>query len=367
MHLFTKSSLLLILLSSFMYAQSTFKIASIYAHTGKAKNGNSFSKQAVRISVDIINNNGGVLGKQIELIELDNKSTALGSQEAALKAIMLGAKAVIGSSWSSHSLAMAPILQMNKIPMISNYSTDDNLTKIGDYIFRVCFSNDFQAKTINTFIEKTLKLKTLVVFENISSPNSVSLSKSLIMNLKNKDMKLLKKLKYKNNASNFKDSLEIVKSLNPDIIILTGKGFDSALIIDQAKDMGIKKIFMGSDGWSELMFKYSKNVEGNYFVSHWHKDASNRISKKTYEKLSHLGAGAFLSYDALGVLINAVKKANSFESPDIRSALAQTKDFHGSTGLISFDKIGNPVNKSSIIVKFENNEVKYVQTIRDYK
>ncbi len=350
-----------------MYGQNTFKIASIYAHTGKATNGNSFSKEAIKISVDIINKNGGILGKQIELIELDNKSSAIGSYEAALKAVSLGVKAVIGASWSSHSLAMAPILQTNKIPMISNYSTSEKLTKIGDYIFRVCFTNDSQAKTIKSFIDKTLNVKSVIIFENISSSNSVSLSKFLIKNFKNSNIKVLQKLKYKNNASDFKKSLEITKKLNPDVIILTGKGFDSALIIDQAKDMGIKKIFIGSDGWSALMFKYSKNVEGNYFISHWHKDSRNEISKKIYSKFSHLGAGAFLSYDALSVLVNAVKKANSFNSVDIKNALAKTKNFKASTGTITFDKNGDTLNKDSIIVKFENNKVKYIKTIKDYK
>ena len=82
----------------------------------------------------MINKTGGILGKQIILHELDNKSTALGSMQAALKADELKVSAVIGSVWSSHSIAMAKILQDKKIPMISNFSTNPTLSKIGNFL-----------------------------------------------------------------------------------------------------------------------------------------------------------------------------------------------------------------------------------------
>ena len=304
------------------------------------------------------------MGKKIELYELDNKSTAIGSMEAAIKAVRLDVSAVIGASWSSHSLAMADVLQKNKIPMISNYSTSPAVTKIGDYIFRVCYVDTFQAQTISNFAYKTLEAKNIVILENISSTNSRSLSEEVRSSFVQLGGNVLNTLKYKINASDFSGLINKLKKFNPDVVVATGKGFDSALIIEQSKQMGVDKIFIGSDGWSKLMFQYSKEIDGNYFVSHWHKDTENEVSKKIYPDLKHLGGGAFLSYDAVMVLFDAIKRAQSSSPILIKKALAVTKDFKGTTGNITFNENGDPYKKDSIIVQFDNNKIKYIKTVK---
>lgn len=356
--------IILFFISISLNASDTIRIASIFAHSGKATNGNFFSTEAVRIIVDKINKEGGVLGKQIELIQLDNKSTAIGSMEAAIKAVRLNVSAVIGASWSSHSLAMADILQKNSIPMISNYSTNPDVTKKGNFIYRVCFIDTFQSEAISMFAYNNLKAKKIVILENISSANSISLTKEVSRSFSKFGGEVLGILKYKIDASNFSELINKIKELNPDVVVATGKGFDSSLIIEQSKQMGLDKIFIGSDGWSKLMFQYTKNLDGNYFISHWHKDTENQESKKIYPYLKHLGGGAFLSYDALMVLVDAIKRANSSNPIEINKALSQTKNFKGSTGTITFDKNGDPLNKDSIIVTFKGDKIKYVTTVK---
>lgn len=349
---------------SSLNADDTIKIASIFAHTGKAANGNYFSKEAVRIIVNKVNAEGGVLGKQIELYELDNKSTAIGSMEAAVNAVRLNVVAVIGASWSTHSLAMASILQKNKIPMISNYSTSPDVTKIGDYIFRVCYINTFQAHTISHFIYKTLKAKKIIILENISSVNSKSLSEAVRVSFNAMGGNVMGTLKYKRNATDFSSLITQIKEMNPDVIVATGKGFDSALIIEQSKEMGLNKIFMGSDGWSKLMYQYTKDLDGNYFVSHWHKDTENEVSKNIFPYLKNLGGGAFLSHDAVMVLVDALKRAKSTDPILIKTALSRTKNFKGATGNITFNKNGDPSDKDSIIVQFKDMDIKYIKTVK---
>lgn len=356
--------LFLLLIASSLSAENTIKIASIFAHTGKAANGNYFSREAVKIIVKKVNDEGGVLGKKIELYELDNKSTAIGSMEAAVNAVRLDVSAVIGASWSSHSLAMASILQKNKIPMISNYSTNPEVTKIGDYIFRVCYIDTFQAQTISHFIYKTLKAKKIVILENISSVNSRSLSEAVRLSFNSIGGKVLGILKYKMNATDFSSLINQMKEMNPDVIVATGKGFESALIVEQSKNMGLNKIFMGSDGWSKLMYQYTNDIDGNYFLSHWHKDTENEVSKNIFPYLKNLGAGAFLSHDAVMVLVDALKRANSSNPILIKMALSQTKNFIGATGNITFNENGDPYNKDSIVVQFKDTDIKYIKTVK---
>ncbi len=110
---------ILFLNASFTEAVETVKVAAIFAKTGKAALGNVQTLNGIRFAVKELNQQGGVLGKQVELLEFDNKSTAIGSKIAAQKAVKANVVTVIGANWSSNSLAMAPVFQAVKIPMIS--------------------------------------------------------------------------------------------------------------------------------------------------------------------------------------------------------------------------------------------------------
>ncbi|MFH2093376.1 MAG: ABC transporter substrate-binding protein [Pseudomonadota bacterium] len=136
-----------------MIAQASLdsiNIAAIFALTGQGADGNKSSVLGTRLAIEEINARGGVLGRNLNLVVIDNMSTPIGSDIAARKAAGLGVAGIIGAQWSSHSLAIAHIAQKNKIPMISNYSTHPDLTAIGDYIFRVCYTDNFQGKVMST-------------------------------------------------------------------------------------------------------------------------------------------------------------------------------------------------------------------------
>ena len=125
--------------------------------------------QAVRFAVAEVNTTGGFDGRKILLMEYDNHSTPIQSRLAAKQAVKDGAVAVIGASWSSHSLAMAPYLQKKKVPMICPDSTHPDITKAGTYIFRACFTDTFQGKALASFARKQFRAATAVTFRNIIS------------------------------------------------------------------------------------------------------------------------------------------------------------------------------------------------------
>ena len=106
------------------------KVAAIFAKTGLASHTNAFAFRGTALAMEEINESGGLLGHPVQLIEIDNQSTPLGSKQAAKNALDLGVTAVIGCSWSSHSLAMAPLLQEASVPMISPLSTNPEVTRI---------------------------------------------------------------------------------------------------------------------------------------------------------------------------------------------------------------------------------------------
>ena len=275
-----KRIILLLGLLSILYqpalAAEPIKIAAIFAKTGIAGNDNAPEVQMVEWSVEELNNQGGLLGRPVELIILDNKSSPIGSSMAARKAVQLGVPAVIGAAWSSHSLQIAPILQQAKISMITGSSTNPKVTRIGNYIFRTCFIDSFQAQAMAQFAYTELGARTAIVLEIINEEYSLTLAELFSKSYQQYGGKVILKESYSNDAVDFVNLLKKVKTLHPDVVYVPGYERDSGLLIKQAASMEIQTTFLGADGWAgPLIYNFGGNaLEGNYYSAHWHHDVS---------------------------------------------------------------------------------------------
>ena len=351
-------------------ATEPIKIAAIFAKTGIAAVQNASYIQMVELAVEELNSQGGVLGVPVELIVLDNKSTPIGSTLAAKEAVRLQVTAVVGSGLSSHSLAVAPVLQQEGIPMITPVSTNPKVTHIGDYIFRVCFIDSFQGAAMAKFAYDNLGARSAVILRNIDETYCTTLAEYFIDAFKNIGGKILIDGNYRGKAVDFSDLLKETLRVNPDVVYVPGYTRDSGLIMKQAATLGVKATFLGGDAWAEI-YKYGgKAADGNYHSSAWHPDVQfeksihlkNLYEKKYKKKIRNTSAP--LSYDAVIILADAIRRAGSLEHVKIRDALAQTKDFQGATGSVTFDEYGDPQGKEVIILKLEKGRQLYHKAIK---
>ncbi len=348
------------------------KIAGILSESGIATTNNLPFIQILKLGVEEINLNGGLLGNPLELLIIDNQSTPIGSKIAAEKAISLGVTAVIGAAWSSHSLQIAPILQSSKTPMITGSSTNPKVTLFGNFIFRVCFVDSFQAKVMAQFARLNLKAKTAVVLENINEEFSLTLSSLFVESFIGDGGMISAKESYYNKAVDFSDVLKKVIPLKPDVVYIPGYGRDSGLLIKQALSMGMRTTFLGADGWGgNRIYEFGgQALEGSYQSAHWHHEVgftnSKYLQKKYKEKynrkIPHTNAPLF--YDAVMLFADAVRRAGTTNRNAIRDALAETKDFQGATGMITFDVNGDPLDKPVVILKLGRFGPIYYNTIQ---
>jgi branched-chain amino acid transport system substrate-binding protein len=156
----------------------TIKVGEFASLTGKEATFGQMSHHGTQLAVEEVNAAGGVLGKTIELIYEDDQSKA-GEPATVVKKLISRdrAVAVLGEVASSRSMEAAPICQQNKVPMISPSSTNVKLTEMGDYIFRVCFTDEFQGKLLANFARRTLKAATVAILTDVKSDYSVGLSR----------------------------------------------------------------------------------------------------------------------------------------------------------------------------------------------
>jgi len=265
---------------------------------------------------------------------------------------------------------MAPILHKAKIPMITPLSTNPKVTLVGDYIFRACFIDPFQGTVMANFALRNLNAKTAAVLINVSEEYSKGLAKFFIEQFQQKGGKVVCEEKYLRNTTDFDSLLQKTKKLKPDVIFIPGGERDSGFIIKQARNMGIAGTFIGGDGWGPGLYKYGgKFVEDSYYISHWNRAATNleninflKMYEQKNKKIPEGEAQVALGYDSVMIFADAVYRSKSLKPTQIRDALANTKNYKGVTGKVTFNKNGDPV-KSAIIIKLKNGIPVFVKSI----
>ncbi len=359
--------LCLLLTASALASAPPIRIAAVFAKSGEAAEDNLELFEAVRFAVDEFNAKGGLHGRAVELREYDNHSTPIQSRLAARQAVQDGNVAVIGASWSSHSLAMAPYLQKMKIPMISPDSTHPDVTAAGDFIFRACFIDPFQGQALARFAYDQLKAHTAVIVRNITSDYSLGLSEEFSKRFARQGGHVNAVLNYKSQQQDFRDILTHVRQLNPDVLFIPGHA-ESGFIVRQAQEMGIQAIMLGGDGWPYRQFYANggQDLKTGYYSAHWNKQLPTQASQRfihEYKKVYDVTDFAAIAYDAACLLLNAISNATTPTPQDIRDALAQTHDFHGVTGDITFNQQGDP-QKQVIIMKISDGRPSFYALVK---
>jgi branched-chain amino acid transport system substrate-binding protein len=337
------------------------EIGVIVAQSGKADNYGRAAIQGAQLAVNEINLSGGVMDRRLQLVIFDNQSTALYARQAAFKAVDRHVAGVVGAVWSTHSLAVASVLQKHHIPMISPGSTAPEVTLIGPYIFRTCYTDDFQGKLMADFALRSAGYHRAAVLTNISETYSKILARFFAVNFISIGGEVVLEEGYKGSAIDFQDILRPIQSLQPEVIFVPGYSQDSGLIIKQARKLGIKSVFMGGDAWETAIADYAgKALEGSYFSTFWHPSVPYPRSQKFMALFkSAYGQGEIsayvpLAYDAIWLFADAIRRAKSTDPDMIRRALAATRDFQGATGSYTFGADGNPIKKGASILKFSN-------------
>ncbi len=323
-----------------------------------------------QLAVDVINQQGGVLGQPLELFVTDNQSSMIGAKVAAKQAIDKGVSAVIGAGRSSQSLIIAPLFQEAGILMVSPYSTSPKITQIGDYIFRACFTDEFQGNMLANFASKVLKKKKAVVLVNISEGYSQVLAKFFTDTYEKNGGEIIFQGNYKNYSMDFTALIDKIKSLQPELIFLPGYSKRSAWIIKQARKNGIQGLFLGGDGMGLSMYQFGGSaIENTYSADHWHfsmlsnenKDFLEQYQKK-FNGLLLESTGVALAYDSIMLIAQAIERSQKTDSESIRNALKNTKDFQGVTGKFSFNEFGDPNHKQLIMTVFEHGKKQYFES-----
>ncbi|PKM49564.1 MAG: branched-chain amino acid ABC transporter substrate-binding protein [Firmicutes bacterium HGW-Firmicutes-7] len=356
-------------------AGKVIKIGVFEPMTGANAAGGEMEVEGIRLANELYPE---VNGMKVELVIADNKSDKV---EAANAATMLIEKenvtAIIGSWGSSLSIAAGPIILDAQIPTVGASCTNPLVTIGNDYYQRVCFIDSFQGTVMAKYAFESLDAKKAAIIQEISSDYSVGLVKyfnDAFIALTNDENAIVGTANYSTGDQDFSAQLSNIKKLDADVIFAPGNYTESALLIKQARELGITTPIIGGDTWEapEFLEIGGEAVEGAAFSTFFTSDVpitkESEVFLNAYrEKYDKEPASVTaLGYDAYIVILDAIKRSGSTDPVKIQEALAQTVDFEGAAGMISLDINGDAI-KSAVIKKVENGVFKYMATVDPIK
>ena len=358
------------LLVATLAAQEPIRIGEFASLTGKeATFGQTVHKGTV-LAIEEANAAGGALGRPLELLTEDDQSKP-GESATVVKKLISRDKvvAILGELTSGRTLEAAPIAQAARIPLISPGATAVEVTAKGNYIFRICFIDEFQGTVMAQFALDTLKVRRVAILSSVSSAQSVGLAKFFRERVTQGGGTVVLEQRYGDGDKDFRAQLTAIKAAGVDAVFVPGYYTEAALIAKQARELGLAMPLLGIDGWesSQLIAIGGAAVEGAYLSTHYSAENqapgvlafNERFRARWGEDSNALSA---LAYDAALVLIDALKRAGTTDGPALRAALAATRDFPGATGRITFDAQRNPT-KSAVVLTVKNGRFVFVQDV----
>ena len=351
--------------------KDVIKIGNFGAISGDQAVWGQAEANGLKMVADQINKAGGILGRQVEIITYDDKGDQLEAVNAVKRLIDEDhVAAIIGCNSSGRNMAVAPIAEAGKVPVIATYATNPRVTvpeagKLTQYTFRVCFIDPYQGAVIANFAFTDLKAKRAAILYEISSDYSVGLRDYFKQSFGKLGGTIVADEAFKTGDVDFRAQLTKIKAAKPDVIVMPFLYKEVALASKQARDLGIKAVKLGADGWpsSGLLEMAAAAVEGSYYVDHCDVSQPNvQEYRAQYKQMfgKDMEVNSIMAHDALMTLKMAIEKAGSADPTAIRNALEHVQNVKGFTGTISMDPAThNPTGKSACIISIKGGKFVY--------
>lgn len=350
----------------------TIKIGGNLELSGAVASYGSSINDGVKLAIEEINANGGINGKKIEYVPVDNKSE---NAEAVTAAIRLAEKekvvAMLGPATSGNATATVQTVGQFKVPMVTASGTAETVTvnengSVNDYAFRTCFIDPFQGIVAANFATEELKAKNVAIYMDSTSDYAKGLAASFKKQIEENGGKVVKEEAYVTDDVDFKSTLTNIKSANPDFVFIPGYYEEVGLIVKQARELGIDVPLMGADGWDSptLVDLAGADALNNTFITNHYSsgDPDPKIQDfvAAFEAEYKQQPNAFhaLGYDTVYYLKDAIERAGDEVTGEaIQKALAETKDLSLITGTFTVDEKHNPVKSATVLEFVDGNQV----------
>ena len=347
------------------FAAGEIKVGYLTALTGDYAGYGQTELKSAQLAVEEINKKGGVLGQKIVLVPYDWRTRAEDAVNAVRRMVAQDkVVAIIGANASGANIATAPIVNKAGVPQIGTVSTNPLVTvdekgKVRPFSFRICFTDPYQGKLLANLAVKKLNKKKGAMLYDVASDYSQGLRQFCMEDFAKLGGKMVADEAYKGGQdTDFRAQLTNIRNSGADVLFLPGMGKEMALIIKQARELGMKDLaIMGGDGYADFMYEIAgPALVGTYWVNHTSLEDPGmqpffKAYKDKYKDECKEFVNGVLAYDSVYWLADAIKRAGKADSVAIAKALEGTKEVKLHHAMLSVDpKDHNPMNKTGVVL-----------------
>ena len=330
-----------------------------------------------QLAVDETNELGGIFGTPIELVSLINTEASLPLSLQTAEDMILKDKviAIIGPNRSTHAVAVGPIAQRYRVPMITTAASNPDVTKAGDFVFMASVTDTFQGKALAEFAIKELNITTAAILTLSGDVYTEGISEFFVFNFRKLGGEIVANESHESGITDFTEQLTRIAATQPEVFFISSFARDIGPITQQARAIplqnaaGEQTLFLGADTWDNevLLADEDAEVEGSFFSTHFSPSTDEPAARAFIETYQSIygevpTGGIAVNYDAVKLLVEAIERAGSLTAEAIRDQLTATENYIGATQIKSYDENRHPT-KSSVILTVKNGEKQFYKQI----
>lgn len=342
--------------------ESTVRIGVFEPLSGKDKEMGEMEARGIELAHTMFPK---ALGKEVELVYGDNKSDMNVAESVAKELVDKRVSIVLGSYGSANSLAAVSTFEKAKLPAIAITNTNPLVTSYNPFYFRVCLLDSFQGVALAKYAVEALKASSAAIMRPENDDYAIAVSQTFsdkFIQMTGNANAVVVSCDYEaDKKKQVTEDLEKIKESGAQVVFLPVKLEEAAEILKQAKKMGVNALFLGTDQWdsTKLMELAGKEAVQNVsFSTIFDPNTNTTIMSDNFKKAYKAKYGqdavpesaAALGFDAYMIAVDSLNKAGTaLNGEALRKVIANTREFPGASGTITFDMNGDPIK--SVVVK----------------
>lgn len=365
----------------------TIIIGSIHPLTGSMAYEGQALVNAQQIAVDMINKEGGINGKMLELVAVDSLGTSAGSASAAQKLVNKGAIALTGTYTSSSAQVVSRMAEKSRVPYVVTVAATNTLLTNGyRYSFRIQPSVSVFSKNFIEYFKdiKTDDMKTCaLIYEN--SNYGTGIADYITEHIEETGLEIAGSISYAASTSTLSSEVTKLAFLKPDVLIPIGYYSDQSMLAKEILDREVEFnaiIGVANGAFSDAKFTktFGNRVDGIFDINYRYNPNAEGTSVLLSEYRERYGEEipvcAIYGYESIMVIADALRRAEDITPEALRDALAsaQYTDHILPQGTVCFDEAGENINSAGVLIQIQDGQQKivypleYAETeIKDYK
>ena len=330
------------------------------------------TRNGAELAIIQLNQEGGVNGIPIQLIAKDDKNDKERSVALAHELIHKeGVFGIIGPDWSVHAWEVTPIAQRYEIPVITTYPTNPAANQAGDFVFMGAFTDIYQGELIAKFAAASGATTAALLTEE-GYFYAEGLAQYFTDNFTSAGGSIVTQQFYTKGDTDFTEQLTAIAAVKPDVVFVPGFLPEVPRIVQQRKEtIGLAATFLGVDGWDDpaLIASGGTALEGSFFANHFSAHPEHKLDSEDARQFVAAYTAMFgispdgpasLGYDAVRILVQAMRRTEVLTGRNIRDQIAATIGYSGATGLSHYDENRHPI-KSGVINIIKDGEIQLHQ------